>query len=102
MKLSTCCHSSASRRARYLEDHLPPKRVSVDSQLEFRVFRCVFIMGVRDEHIPEWLNFFRDVVCSEDLFLSISRESLHQDKNIAQDQEEHCEELPQDVYRDCR
>ena len=75
MKLSTCCHSSASRRARHWEDHLPPKRVSVERQLEFGVFRCVLITGVREEHIPEWLNLFRDVVGSEDLFLNISRES---------------------------
>ena len=59
-------------------------------------------MGVRDKHIPEWLNLFRDFVDSEDFFMSVSRKSLQQDTNIAPDPDEHWEELLKVFYRDCR
>ena len=104
------------------EDHTSVKHFSVEGQFEFRallfvprlgpfdfletkvennnikLFVCsVFVMDDCDELIPEWLNFTKGAVASEELPLNTSRETVQQNRNFRVIKKSMLKNCPRDV-----
>jgi molecular chaperone HtpG len=67
----------------FIPSHAPFDLFNRDAHIGIQLYvKRVFIMGDCDQLMPEYLRFIKGVVDAQDMSLNVSREILHQDRQV--------------------